>query len=95
MIMDQLIFHQTPQDVLIEKTAERVFELISCKFDIPKKHKSDENDLLTRKEAMSLLKMSNTTFWKNEREGSIKSVGIGGKKYYRKNDLLESLIQKK
>lgn len=56
---------------------------------------NDGNDLLTRDEACQFLKVDSSTLWAWNKQGRIKSYGIGARRYYKKSELLESLIQLK
>lgn len=56
---------------------------------------SEPDNLLTREEAMQYLRITGATLWRYEKQGKIQSIGIGGKRYFRKSDLDKSLIQKK
>lgn len=47
-------------------------------------------DLIDRKEAKKLLGISDPTLWRWEKEGKIQGYSIGGKRYFKKNELLNS-----
>ncbi|CAA9203750.1 hypothetical protein FLA105534_04932 [Flavobacterium bizetiae] len=49
--------------------------------------------LLTRSEACSFLKINMTTLWNWSKKGKIISYGIGNRVYYKKSELLESLVR--
>ncbi|WP_338840569.1 helix-turn-helix domain-containing protein [Flavobacterium ginsenosidimutans] len=51
------------------------------------------NELLTRAEACSFLKINMTTLWNWSKKGKIISYGIGNRVYYKKSELLESLVR--
>jgi len=53
----------------------------------------NNEELLTRSEACSLLKINMTTLWNWSRKGKIVSYGIGNRVYYKKSELLESLVR--
>ena len=55
------------------------------------KREQDET-LLTREETYRLLKIDSTTLWYWTRDGKLKSYAIGSKRYYKKSEVLESLI---
>ena len=52
-----------------------------------------DQELLTREEACKLLKVSLTTLWRWTNNGKITAYGIGYKRFYKKEELLESLIK--
>jgi hypothetical protein len=54
-----------------------------------------EPELVIRKEALELLSTTPATLWRWEKQGKIKSYGIGGKRYYKRTELLEALTLKK
>lgn len=55
------------------------------------KHNADA--VLSRAEVSKLLKISMTTLWKWTKNNKLKSYGIGNKVFYKKNEVLESLIR--
>ena len=54
---------------------------------------SPDQELLTREEACMLLKVDSSTLWRWTNKGSIIAYGIGSKRFYKKEELLNSLIQ--
>jgi hypothetical protein len=48
--------------------------------------------LLTRAEACEFLKIDSSTLWHWTKKGKIDCYGIGNRKYYKKEDLLKSLV---
>lgn len=79
-------------DALIERTAQATAELL--KGDI-NPSTDNPNDLLTPKEASNLLRCSITTLWRYDNSGKVKSSTIGGKRLYRRGDLMDVLNSKK
>lgn len=73
----------------IPKTVQATAELL--KQDLPK---NNAEELLTPKEASDVLRCSITTLWRHEKTGKVKSSTIGGKRLYKRSDLLESLNNK-
>jgi len=53
--------------------------------------KMENDQLLTREETCQFLKVNLSTLWAYTNQGKIKSYGIGARRYYKKNELLESL----
>ena len=73
---------------LIGKSLEEVIK------NNPFNHSPDQ-ELLTREEACMLLKVDSSTLWRWTNQGKIIAYGIGSKRFYKKEELLESLIQLK
>jgi hypothetical protein len=48
--------------------------------------------LLTRKETCEFLKIDSSTLWSWTNKGKIVCYGIGNRRYYKKEDLLDSLV---
>ena len=51
------------------------------------------DELLTREEACLLLKISLTSLWNWTKKGKLIAYGIGNRVYYKRGELIESLIQ--
>jgi hypothetical protein len=54
--------------------------------------KSNTEELLTREEACRFLRIDSSTLWAWSSQGRVKSYGIGARRYYKRSELLESLI---
>ena len=54
---------------------------------------SPDQELLTREEARMLLKIDSSTLWRWTNKGKITAYGIGSRRFYKKEELLNSLIQ--
>ena len=54
-------------------------------------HISDE--LLTREEACMLLKVDLSTLWRWTNKGTVTAYGIGSRRFYKKEELMSSLIK--
>lgn len=91
--MENLLLSPINTDTLIEKIAQRTAELLINQT--PQRQETEKEELLTRSEAMSFLKITTATLWRYEKKGKITSHGIGGKRYFKKSELEQSLIQKK
>lgn len=52
-----------------------------------------DQELLTRKEACKLLKVDSSTLWRWTNKGKITAYGIGSRRFYKKDELLKSLIK--
>lgn len=82
-----------PIEELIEKSAVRTAEIVLQR--LTGLNSPEPEELLSADEACEILKCSRPTLWRNEKEGKVKGYGISGKRYYKRSELLESLIQKK
>jgi len=91
--MENLLLSPINTDTLIERIAQRTAELLINQT--PQRQETEQDELLTRTEAMQYLKITTATLWRYEKKGKITSHGIGGKRYFKKSELEQSLIQKK
>nr|WP_317633128.1 helix-turn-helix domain-containing protein [uncultured Flavobacterium sp.] len=91
--MHNLLLSPINTDTLIERIAQRTAELLINQT--PQRQETEQDELLTRTEAMQYLKITTATLWRYEKKGKITSHGIGGKRYFKKSELEQSLIQKK
>lgn len=55
----------------------------------------DPEELLTRTEVCELFKIDASTLWHWTNKGKLTAYGIANRRYYKKSELLESLILKK
>lgn len=83
-----LIFSPINAETLIQEIAERTAEILQKNHPEPQ---AESNKLFTREEAMRFLRISGATLWRYEKQKKIKSVAIGGKRYFRQSDLENSL----
>jgi len=89
--MDQIkIIQVTP-----EQLQESISDILKTQLEEFSKNFSAKNpdELLTRKETAALLKINLATLWSWSKSGKIKSVGIGNRVYYKRNDIESSLIK--
>ena len=54
-----------------------------------------DQELLTREETCKLLKVDSSTLWRWTNKGKVKAYGIGNRRFYKKEELLESLVKLK
>jgi hypothetical protein len=52
----------------------------------------DSEILLTRKETCEFLKIDSSTLWSWTNKGKIACYGIGNRRYYKKEDLIKSMV---
>jgi hypothetical protein len=80
---------ENPFEIILEK-------LNSIEKAIEKLNASSNNDvdtLLSRAEACELLKINLTSLWKHTKSGRLTSYGIGNRVFYKKGEVLNSLVK--
>ena len=89
MNKNQIIF-----DVLSKKELEDLIEK-SLKEVIKNNPQNipPDQELLTRDEACKLLKVDLSTLWRWTNQGKITSYGIGSRRFYKKEELMNSLVK--
>jgi excisionase family DNA binding protein len=89
MKSNQIIF-----DVLSKKELE---DLIGKSLEEAFKNNLSNNppdqELLTREQACTLLKVDPSTLWRWTNKGKVTAYGIGSRRFYKKEELLSSLIK--
>ncbi len=70
-------------DKLADKIETRIAMLISTQND---------EELLTRTETAKILKVELTTLWSWTKKGKITAYGIGNRVYYKRGEIMKSLI---
>ncbi len=53
--------------------------------------KNNSYELMTRDETCKFLKIDSSTLWAWTNNGKVKAYGIGARRYYKKNEILECL----
>ena len=89
MYKSQIIFDVLSKEELEDLIGKSLEEVIK---NNPFNHSPDQ-ELLTREEACKLLKVDSSTLWRWTNQGKITAYGIGSKRFYKKEELLSSLIQ--
>ena len=89
--MQNMILSPIDADTLIDRIAARTAELILSR-QTPEPNPGD--DLITSKEACNLLQCTSVTLWRWEKKGRVTPYGIGGKKFFKRSEILESIIKK-
>lgn len=85
-----MLHNITPQDLedLITKVIkDQLQEFVK---NVPT---DNPDELLTREEVCKLLKINPTTLWHWTKKGKVIAYGLGYRVYYKKGELLESLIR--
>lgn len=72
-----------------------VKDVLEHQNNTPQTPQPEQDELLSRTETMQYLKITGATLWRYEKQGKIQSLGIGGKRYFRKSEIEASLILKK
>jgi hypothetical protein len=74
---------------------ELIRKVVSEQLQEFRKNNTTESpdELLTREDACLLLKISLTSLWNWTKKGKLKAYGIGNRVYYKRGELIESLIR--
>lgn len=85
-----MLHNLTPEDL-----EELIRKVVSEQLEAFRKNTSTENldELLTRAEACTLLKINMTTLWNWSKKGRIISYGIGNRVYYKRGEFMNSLVR--
>ena len=89
MKSNQIIFDVLSKEELQDLIGKSLEEVIKNNS----KNIPPDQELLTREEACMLLKIDSSTLWRWTNKGKITAYGIGSKRFYKKEELLNSLIQ--
>lgn len=78
----------------LEPTIKRWFREVQTELQENKQSSLNQNseDVLTRKQTLGFLGISSPTLWRWEKQGKIKGYGTGGKRFYKRSELLDSLV---
>ena len=90
---------QTNAILLESLTVEQLQQLIGTSVkngiqELQKELQTKDNseELMTREETCQFLKIDSSTLWAWTNKGKVKCYGIGNRRYYKKNELLQCLI---
>lgn len=89
--MTDLVFSPISTDDLINRIATRTAEIIQSKQTTAP---DPADDLITPKEACEILQCTSVTLWRWEKKGRVTPYGIGGKKFFKRSELLQSIVKK-
>lgn len=83
------------QEFTVDELADQVAEKLLFKMENYLKMLAAKKDdeLLTREETANYLKINVTTLWHWTNKGRLVSYGIGGRRYYKKQEVFDSLIK--
>jgi hypothetical protein len=86
------------QDLSHEQLGNLIDEKLVNRLEQLKKHLDNESandELLSREEACKFLKIDSSTLWSWTNKGKVKAYAIGARRYYKRSELLNSLVQVK
>jgi len=89
MNKNQIIFDVLSKEELGDLIGKSLEEVIK---NNPQNIPPDQ-ELLTRDEACKLLKVDSSTLWRWTNKGKITAYGIGSRRFYKKEELMSSLIK--
>lgn len=75
----------------INQAVQKQFEELKREIHLAR----DQEELLNRDEAAKLLKINITTLYHWTRKGKLPSYGIGYRVYYKRSEIMESLVKVK
>ncbi|HNP32158.1 MAG TPA: helix-turn-helix domain-containing protein [Flavobacterium sp.] len=90
---ESIIVHNLDVQELKEIIDTSVKENLDGVFDALKREKNET--LLTREETFRFLKIDSTTLWYWTKAGKLNSYAIGNRIYYKKSEVLSSLMSSK
>lgn len=83
------------QEFTIDELADQVADRLILKIEDYLKQIAAKKDdeLLTRQETANYLKINSTTLWHWTNKGKLTSYGIGNRRYYKKLEVMDSLVK--
>lgn len=92
--MKSLQFIQTTPEQLVKLISDGVkIQLKEFQKELSSQTTNDE--LLTRTQTCELLQIDSSTLWHWTNKGKVKAYGISNRRYYKRSEILGSLIQLK
>ena len=92
--MNAIQFLQTTPEQLAELIQNGIKnELQTFRNDLLSKDSNE--DLLTRDQTCKLLQIDSSTLWHWTNKGKVTAYGIGSRRYYKRSELMDSLIKLK
>ncbi len=89
MNINKIVFDVLSKDelkVIISNSIQEVINKNSVK-------EIKEEELLSREETSNLLKINLSTLWRWTKDGKLSAYGIGNRVFYKKDEILNSLIK--
>jgi hypothetical protein len=78
----------------INELAQAIFEIFKEYITQQALSNSEENDdLITIPETCKILRINKTTLWKHTKSGRLTKYGIGNRVYYKKTEVLASIVK--
>ena len=90
--MTNFVLSQIDTDILISRIAKETATLIQASQTTTQVNPQD--DLITPLEACEILKCSLVSLWRYEKKGRVKPYGIVGKKFFKRSEILDSIVKK-
>ncbi|MDO6736501.1 helix-turn-helix domain-containing protein [Wenyingzhuangia sp. 2_MG-2023] len=75
------------QNAITESVKQQVSEL--------KKYFTEPEELLTREETATLLKVDKSTLWNWQKQGKLIPYGLQGRVYYKRSDIMKAIVKLK
>ena len=75
------------QNAITESVKQQVSEL--------KKYFTEPEELLTREETATLLKVNKSTLWNWHKQGKLIPFGLQGRTYYKRSDIMKAIVKLK
>ncbi|WP_417237624.1 helix-turn-helix domain-containing protein [Bizionia sp.] len=69
-------------------------EIFSLQETNQPKAPAPADDLITPAQACEILKCTSVTLWRYEKKGRVNPYGICGKKYFKRSEILNSIVKK-
>ena len=82
------------QDLTHDQLGNLIDDKLKNRLEQLKKHLDNQtanDDLLTREETCKFLQVDSSTLWAWTNKQKVKAYGIGGRRYYKRSELLECL----
>ena len=89
MIQNQLIFDVLSKEELEDLIGKSLEEAFKNNLS----NNTPDQELLARDQACTLLKVDPSTLWRWTNKGKVTAYGIGSRRFYKKEELLSSLIK--
>lgn len=88
---NQLSFNEIPEAIealmamtsqILDATKQKPVEVVQ----------ESQKEILTIKETCEMLGINRTTLWNWEKKGTVKSYGVEGRKFFKRSEILNTLI---
>lgn len=89
--MDNIILTPINVDEFAKKVAQHLHDIQKAEVAAQPVPSEAEEEYLTSKQVLEILKISSTTLWKWKNKGRIKEYGTGGKRYFKRSEIDQAL----